>query len=167
MVQNWTWRRETNAKEHRNYGRRRIENVLVEEAARLEVRKHFFNVRAARTWNSIPDKVRNQKSLNSFKTAYDNWKRKEKTIDSSTSEAPEAPMAVSWRWKKNEERQIDDLGSPWIGNRHTHHSDITIRRPRHVDNRVCLGALISHLISSHHHFHYYHHYHHHHNCYYY
>ena len=58
-------------------GEVRRENVLVEEKARLEVRRHFFNVRAARTWNSIPDKVRNQTSINSFKTAYDNWKKEQ------------------------------------------------------------------------------------------
>ena len=50
-------------------GEVRKENVLVEEAARLETRRNFYNVRAARTWNSIPDKVRNKTSINAFKTA--------------------------------------------------------------------------------------------------
>ena len=74
-------------------GEVRRENVLVEEAARLEIRKNFFNVRAAKTWNGIPDKVRNQSSINAFKTAYDNWKRNG-TIPSLTSGAPEAPLTV-------------------------------------------------------------------------
>ena len=52
---------------------RRI-NVLKEEYARLEVRRNFYNVRAAKTWNKIPDKVRQQKSVNAFKSAYDKWK---------------------------------------------------------------------------------------------
>ena len=56
-------------------GEVRRKNVLVEEAARLEVRRNYFNVRAAKTWNSIPDKVRNQTSVNGFKSAYDNWKK--------------------------------------------------------------------------------------------
>ena len=74
-------------------GEVRRENVLMEEAARLEVRRNFFNVRAAKTWNGIPDKVRNQTSINAFKTAYDNWKRNG-IIPSQTSGAPEAPMTV-------------------------------------------------------------------------
>ena len=52
----------------------RRKNVLKEESARLEIRRNFYNVRAAKTWNQIPDNVREQKSVNSFKTAYDNWK---------------------------------------------------------------------------------------------
>ena len=55
-------------------GERRKSNVLREEKARLEVRKNFFNVRAARTWNKIPESVREKTSVNSFKNAYDKWK---------------------------------------------------------------------------------------------
>ena len=43
------------------------------EAARLEVRKNFYNVRAGKKWNDIPDKVKEQKSVNAFKNAYDKW----------------------------------------------------------------------------------------------
>ena len=65
-------RRNTTITEH---GAERRENVLKEEAARLEVRRNFFNVRAARTWNGIPDTVRQQKTVNAFKSAYDRWKK--------------------------------------------------------------------------------------------
>ena len=56
-------------------GERRRVNVLKEEAARLEVRRNFYTVRAAKTWNKIPEKVREQKSTNAFKNAFDNWTR--------------------------------------------------------------------------------------------
>ena len=76
-------------------GEVRKENVLVEEAARLETRRNFYNVRAARTWNSIPDKVRNKTSINAFKTAYDNWKRDEQKTDNPTSGVSGTPTAVT------------------------------------------------------------------------
>ena len=55
-------------------GERRRSYVLREEKARLEVRKHFFNVRAAKTWNGIPESVREKTSVNAFKNVYDKWK---------------------------------------------------------------------------------------------
>ena len=48
--------------------------VLKEESARLEIRRKSYNVRAAKTWNQIPDEVRQKKTVNGFKTAYDKWK---------------------------------------------------------------------------------------------
>ena len=59
----------TDGKEHRRA------NVLKEEAAKLEVRRNCFVVRAAKTWNSIPDEVKEKKSINAFKNAYDEWKK--------------------------------------------------------------------------------------------
>ena len=55
-------------------GERRRENVLRVETARLEVRKNYFNVRAADVWNNVPDAVREKKTVNGFKAAYDKWK---------------------------------------------------------------------------------------------
>ena len=49
--------------------------MLKEEAARLEIRRNSFAVRAAKTWNSIPDEVKESKSINAFKNAYDAWKK--------------------------------------------------------------------------------------------
>ena len=55
-------------------GEKRKENVLRVETTRLEIRKNFNNVRAAKTWNQIPDEVRKKKTANGFKNAYDKWK---------------------------------------------------------------------------------------------
>ena len=49
-------------------------HVLKMESARLEVRKNFYNVRAAKAWNEIPQTVKEQTSVNAFKNAYDRWK---------------------------------------------------------------------------------------------
>ena len=66
-------------------GERRRVNVLKEEAARLEVRRNCYVVRAAKTWNKIPEKVREQKSTNAFKNAFDNWMRMGKKTQPSAS----------------------------------------------------------------------------------
>ena len=39
--------------------------------ARLDIRKNFFSVRAAQLWNSLPSSLRESKSVNAFKNAYD------------------------------------------------------------------------------------------------
>ena len=49
-------------------------NVLLVEGTRLEVRRNFFTVRVVKQWNSIPETVRNQTSVNGFKNAYDRWR---------------------------------------------------------------------------------------------
>ena len=49
--------------------------VLEIENAKLEVRRNFFVVRAAKTWNELPDRIKNQRTLNGFKNAYDAWKQ--------------------------------------------------------------------------------------------
>ena len=36
-------------------------------------------VRAAKTWNEIPDRVKGQRTINGFKNAYDAWKRMEQS----------------------------------------------------------------------------------------
>ena len=55
-------------------GERRRSDILVVETARLEVRKNYFNIRAAKAWNDIPEEIQNQRSVNAFKNAYDAWK---------------------------------------------------------------------------------------------
>ena len=52
----------------------RKEYVVVEELARLEIRRNFFTVRAAKAWNRLPEEVKQQNSINSFKNALDRWK---------------------------------------------------------------------------------------------
>ena len=50
------------------------ESVLVIERARLETRKNFFAIRAAKEWNKLPELVKNRSSVNAFKAAYDKWR---------------------------------------------------------------------------------------------
>ena len=55
-------------------GERRRSDILVVERARLDIRKNYFNIRAAKSWNDIPEEVKNQRSVNAFKNAYDKWR---------------------------------------------------------------------------------------------
>ena len=55
-------------------GEERREWVLRVERTNLEIRWNFFTIRAAKTWNTVPDQVKSRKTVNSFKTAYDNWR---------------------------------------------------------------------------------------------
>ena len=57
------------------------EKIIEIERANLEVRKNSFVVRAARIWNDLPDIVKEQGSVNSFKNAYDTWKRNRDTTN--------------------------------------------------------------------------------------
>ena len=54
-------------------GVRKKDHVLRTESARLEVRRNFYNVRAAKTWSDIPQSVKDTTSVNAFKNAYDKW----------------------------------------------------------------------------------------------
>ena len=53
------------------------ENVLVQERSNLEVRRNFYTVRVVSQWNLLPEKVKNQKSLNAFKNSLDKWTEEE------------------------------------------------------------------------------------------
>ena len=50
--------------------------TLYKKPATGEVRNNFFTVRVAREWNELPEKVKEVTSVNSFKTAYDTWKER-------------------------------------------------------------------------------------------
>ena len=54
-------------------GEKRRQHVMKGEAARLEVRQNFYNVRVMKCWNEIPDWVKEKQSVNAFKNAYDKW----------------------------------------------------------------------------------------------
>ena len=58
-------------------------DVLFKECVRLDTRKHFFTVRVIQEWNDLPDCVRNQKTINSFKNHYDELKRRQRTNTNS------------------------------------------------------------------------------------
>ena len=47
--------------------------VLAMERTRLETRRNFYSVRAAKKWNELPEMVKNRTSVNGFKNAYDKW----------------------------------------------------------------------------------------------
>ena len=47
---------------------------LARREASSEVRKNQFSVRVVPMWNSLPDQVKSQETLNHFKNAYDNIK---------------------------------------------------------------------------------------------
>ena len=53
------------------------ENVLYKESVRLDSRKNFFSVRVVDRWNSIPDEIKAQKTVNAFKNSFDEWSRSE------------------------------------------------------------------------------------------
>ena len=53
------------------------EDVLYKERVRLDSRKNFFSVRVVDRWNSIPDEIRAQKTVNAFKNKLDEWIRSE------------------------------------------------------------------------------------------
>ena len=54
-------------------GTKRRPHVMKGETARLEIRRNFYNVRVVKNWNEIPDWVKEKKSVNAFKNAYDKW----------------------------------------------------------------------------------------------
>ena len=59
-------------------GEERRQWMLRVERANLEIRRNFFTIRAAKAWNEVPDEVKNLQTVNSFKSAYDNWKTNNK-----------------------------------------------------------------------------------------
>ena len=47
--------------------------VLYKPMANHDTRDNFFTVRVVRRWNELPENVKTQKTVNSFKTALDKW----------------------------------------------------------------------------------------------
>ena len=52
---------------------RRNTEVLYKPPANHEIRDNFFTVRVVRKWNSLPEEVKSQKTVNGFKSALDRW----------------------------------------------------------------------------------------------
>ena len=50
------------------------EAILKVEGARLEIRRNFFSIRAAKEWNGLPEEVKKCTSINGFKDSYDRWR---------------------------------------------------------------------------------------------
>ena len=57
-----------------NLERRR--EVIVGQKAKLEFRRNFFTVRVEKEWNSLPEAVKAQRTVNGFKNAYDRWRKR-------------------------------------------------------------------------------------------
>ena len=53
------------------------QDVLFMETVRLDSRKNFFTVRVINKWNSVPDAIKEQKTVNGFKNKYDEWRRRQ------------------------------------------------------------------------------------------
>ena len=66
------------------------ESVLVVERARLEIRRNFFAIRAAKKWNDLPELVKTSTSINGFKNAYDRWRNSEPMTADNDSESGES-----------------------------------------------------------------------------
>ena len=54
-------------------------NILKGKNVRLETRKNFYTVRVVKEWNVLPENVRKQPNVNSFKNPYDEWANSTKT----------------------------------------------------------------------------------------
>ena len=59
--------------------------VVEVRRANLEIRRNAFCIRAAKTWNGLPEKVKNQETITSFKAAYDKWKTKTERVATTTT----------------------------------------------------------------------------------
>ena len=53
------------------------EDVLFMGTVRLDSRKNFFKVHVINRWNSIPDAIKEQRTVNGFKNKYDEWRKNE------------------------------------------------------------------------------------------
>ena len=66
-------------------------SILIKERARTELKNNAFRFRVGRTWNDLPDTVREVKSTNSFKNAYDSWVQKNQNPPRNRAETTEIP----------------------------------------------------------------------------
>ena len=65
------------------------EAVLVVERARLETRRNFYSIRAAKSWNELPEAVKNATSINGFKNVYDKWRTSQPMTEDDDSSMEE------------------------------------------------------------------------------
>ena len=55
-------------------------DVLYRPLAKHDVRNHFFTLRVVRSWNALPGYVKDQKTVNGFKSALDKWMDNQKQL---------------------------------------------------------------------------------------
>ena len=48
-------------------------NIYQPQWARLDMRTHFFSVRVCQKWNSLPDHIKDSKTIETFKNSYDEF----------------------------------------------------------------------------------------------
>ena len=61
--------------QHSQYTRHTAKPLnIIHPRAKLEIRKHFFTVRAVAPWNSLPVEVQGAEDITKFKIEYDNFK---------------------------------------------------------------------------------------------
>ena len=52
---------------------RQYKNLLYKPSASHDIRNNFFTLRVVRSWNELPEQVKEQNSVNAFKRALDGW----------------------------------------------------------------------------------------------
>ena len=86
MIQTWkiiqgidqvdkkTWFRMVDGEEaaHRTRAAGNLLNI-VKPRCNIELRRNFFSVRVVERWNGLPSRVKEAKTLDSFKNLYDVW----------------------------------------------------------------------------------------------
>ena len=72
-------------------------DVLFKESVRLDSRKNFFTVRVTNKWNDLPEEIKSQKSVNSFKNRYDSWNRSRMDRQQQQSWTSPTPIDQNWR----------------------------------------------------------------------
>ena len=46
---------------------------IVKPKVKYKLRENYYSVRVVKKWNQLPQKVREAKTINSFKNMYDEW----------------------------------------------------------------------------------------------
>ena len=64
---------ETNVPAHPKTRHQNTFMPLIVPRANLDLRKNFFSLRGAKQWNNLPSTIRESKTVNSFKNAYDRY----------------------------------------------------------------------------------------------
>ena len=57
-------------------------DVVLHERAKTDIRNQSYRFRIARSWNKLPQAVREMKSMNAHKNAYNRWREKNIQLES-------------------------------------------------------------------------------------
>ena len=53
-------------------------DIIQRKRAKIETRANFYTLRVAKEWNSLPENLKKQKSVNAFKNKLDKWTKEQK-----------------------------------------------------------------------------------------